>query len=297
MEIGSRRRRHIDAADIGVDGTVVFDVRGVPFKVLGQTILARPSTLLANLLDDIDSDASKPIFVDANPDRFNHILDWYQYGEMFVPAGCPIPAVLRDACFFLLPDAVKINGSSYAIRPASADTVRDATASVVIAAWPNFERYVEGLIRQVQDDLLRLAETAADPREAESDRFEIGGHNLMLFGSEFGYKEFELSKRHIRRNSSGQNVASWGWTDPANVCSEQRLWILAAELEKRGFACELSSTNTEGYPVCSAAIREGIRLRVRVPRDDTVAMTGSSGFRLAGVNTVNGRLRVSSRHE
>ena len=33
-------------------------------------------------LDDIDTDATEPLFVDTNPDRFEHILDWYSYEDM-----------------------------------------------------------------------------------------------------------------------------------------------------------------------------------------------------------------------
>ncbi|CAE8693652.1 unnamed protein product [Polarella glacialis] len=61
--------------------TVVFNVGGRHFEILALVIQRRPSTLLANLLDDIGTDSSQHIFVDANPDRFQYIVDWYRYGS------------------------------------------------------------------------------------------------------------------------------------------------------------------------------------------------------------------------
>jgi len=84
------------------DGTVVFDVGGRLFRVLRQTIQTRPSALLASLVDDLGTDSSRPMFIDANPDRFSYILDWYRYGEMFIPNDSTIEAVLRDARFFFV---------------------------------------------------------------------------------------------------------------------------------------------------------------------------------------------------
>mmetsp|Transcript_103597 Transcript_103597/g.200742 ORF Transcript_103597/g.200742 Transcript_103597/m.200742 type:complete len:269 (+) Transcript_103597:99-905(+) len=232
------------------DGTVVFDVRGVLFKVLSQTISARPSTLLANLLDDIGSDAGRPIFVDANPERFNHILDWYQYGEMFVPTGYPIPAVLRDARFFLLPDTLKINESTFVLRPTSAEQVTAAMTSVVTSSWPKFEQYVEDLIKQVKDCYTSNAESAARPEEEVlwNGEREIRGHTDagLLCQQQHGRKAavsraaaccktFVLAEAH----SYGYMQDHYRWSDSSNVCSQLRLWVLMAELAKRGFKCEL----------------------------------------------------------
>ncbi|CAE8641873.1 unnamed protein product, partial [Polarella glacialis] len=89
---------------------VVFNVGGRHFEILTHVIQRRPSTLLANLLDDIGTDSSQPIFVDASPDRFQHIVDWYRYGEMSLPSTCCKHALLRDARYFMLPDEVKMNG-------------------------------------------------------------------------------------------------------------------------------------------------------------------------------------------
>jgi len=99
-------------AEEASSGTVIFDVGGQHFKVLRQTVAARPDTLLATLIDDIGTDCGEPIFVDANPDRFGHILDWYRYGEMYAQEFV-IGALLRDAKFFLLPDIMRINGIAH----------------------------------------------------------------------------------------------------------------------------------------------------------------------------------------
>ena len=81
MEPAPKRQR----SGSGADGDkAVFNVGGRRFEVLSHLIQNRPSTLLASLLDDIGTDAAEPIYVEANPDRFAHILDWYRHGEMHV---------------------------------------------------------------------------------------------------------------------------------------------------------------------------------------------------------------------
>ena len=65
-------------------GTVEFDVGGETFKVLEQTIRAKPDTLLCTMLDDPGrpgpNQPSKPIFIEANAKLFPFILDWYRSG-------------------------------------------------------------------------------------------------------------------------------------------------------------------------------------------------------------------------
>ncbi len=64
--------------DSGPD-TVVFNVRGRMFEVLPELIRSKPTTMLAQLLEDVSTDVAEPMFIDANPGRFEHILDWYRY--------------------------------------------------------------------------------------------------------------------------------------------------------------------------------------------------------------------------
>ena len=67
-----------DASQAVADGIVTFDVGGEQFKVLEQSIRAKPETLLCTLLDDPErSDLGKPIFVNGDAKRFRYILDWY----------------------------------------------------------------------------------------------------------------------------------------------------------------------------------------------------------------------------
>jgi len=119
-------------------GTVVFDVSGWTFKVLRQTIESRPNTLLASLLGSVgaNSDCDDPIFVDANPERFVHILDWYRYNEMYVQEFA-VGGVLRDAKFFSLPDTVQINGISHAIKSSRAKGTHDEAFVVSIPEHPS----------------------------------------------------------------------------------------------------------------------------------------------------------------
>ena len=63
-------------------GIVAFNVGGETFKVLEQTVRAKPDTLLCTMLDDPartgKKQSSKPIFVEANAKLFPFILDWYR---------------------------------------------------------------------------------------------------------------------------------------------------------------------------------------------------------------------------
>jgi len=221
------------------NGVVTFDVGGTLFKVLAQTIVAHPSTLLASMLDDISVNPEKPVFVDANPERFGFILDWYRYGEMYAHVDGLIPALLRDACFFLLPDVVIVNGRSYALSPPASKPfpevkVRDAMTSCIVSSWPTFERYVDDLIKQVKDHYLALANTASVPRERDDGHEDALACSKEQLATEvFAPKEFVLS-------DWGNFTDSWvRWADPANVCTRERLWALIAELEIRGFECQL----------------------------------------------------------
>jgi len=223
----------------GQNGTVTFDVGGTLFKVLAQTILACPSTLLASMLEDISVNPEKPIFVDANPERFSFILDWYRYGEMYAHVDGLVPALLRDACFFLLPDVVIINGRSFTLRPPASKPfpalkVRDALTSCVTSSWPTFETYVDGLIKQVREHYMTLANVAAVPRQRDDGHEDALACSREQLATEvFAPKEFVLS-------DWGNFTDSWvRWADPANVCTRERLWVLVTELENRGFECQL----------------------------------------------------------
>jgi len=264
------------------DGVIIFDVGGKTFKVLGHTVLSRPSTLLASLVEDIGTNREQPIFVDANAERFSHILDWYRYGEMFVPKNYPIDAVLRDARFFLLPDEVMINGNRFWIQARTpekpkvpAESVRESLSASITAAWPTFEQYVEDLVAKVQEHYLALAASAAHPRplpDGFGDNGEIyaRGHEdaqgcmkSQLTGQVFRPCEFILSERGAQYSRFCGLDAWVHWLDQVNVCNKERLWVLIKELERRGFDCEL-------LPHDSCGSLQGCKLRVGLCLGDEV---------------------------
>jgi len=145
-------------------GAVNLNVRGQRFEVLPELILGKPETLLAQLLCDIGTDASKPIFVDANARRFEHILDWYRYGRMFVEEGPRLEAVLHDAMFFLLPDTVVINGrarttGSAHVGEMTADTAKGISKSYVdgvVGDWPDFDALFADVVHGVRGKVTEL---------------------------------------------------------------------------------------------------------------------------------------------
>mmetsp|Transcript_53833 Transcript_53833/g.99513 ORF Transcript_53833/g.99513 Transcript_53833/m.99513 type:complete len:324 (+) Transcript_53833:72-1043(+) len=90
--------------------TVTFDVGGDKYKVLEQTIRAKPDTLLCTLLDDIGrKDKAQAIFVDGNPKRFPYILDWYRFGSICIPRSIGMDEMRRECAYFQLPDDLKIS--------------------------------------------------------------------------------------------------------------------------------------------------------------------------------------------
>lgn len=290
MQTASKRLRHDGTTAEGADGTVVFDVGGRLFKVLRQTVEARPSTLLAILIDDLGTDANQHIFVHANPDRFAYILDWYRYGQMYVPTrDFPTEALLRDARFFLLPDTVKINGVTFSIRPSLVEEVRNEVINSVASGWPNFEQCLQDMLADVKTHFIHLGEGAANVRELPDST--VGWQIPYTKGHEdanpctkldlprfiFPPKEFRLSTReHVRL---GFRSGSWHrWLDPENIGSKGRLYLLVRELEKRGFSCNFKESTEEFV------------LQVGLGFD---LSPGSQRVHIAGVETHNGCLPVT----
>ena len=104
-------------------------------------------------------------------------------------------SILCDARFFLFPDYVKIDGTSYCICPGASNNAFDAVSSPVIDRWPQFEQYVNKIIAEVRSD----AEAAASAR---SD--VINGEVFSDFPSRS--KRFRLleSASHGRRASRAE---------------------------------------------------------------------------------------------
>jgi len=245
-------------------GTVVFNVGGRHYEVLRQTIEARPSALLASLLDDIGTDSAQPIFVDANPDRFAYILDWYRYGEIHLPADYPVMALLNDARFFLLPDSVNINGSPHGLRPALEDDhLRGAAISSVTKEWPTFEQYVTELIAEVRNELEALSERAKSVRD-DVHWYQCGVDTKQRFT----LSEYVSDRGQI-------------WRDHQNVCNEERLRVLVAELERRGFKCEVEGSGEYHSPLVLSVDLRGGKL--------WDACSGSGRAQFDGVEVARGR--------
>eukprot|EP00928_Gymnodinium_smaydae_P027404 TRINITY_DN21205_c0_g1_i3.p1 TRINITY_DN21205_c0_g1~~TRINITY_DN21205_c0_g1_i3.p1 ORF type:complete len:363 (+),score=68.28 TRINITY_DN21205_c0_g1_i3:71-1090(+) len=181
-------RRKADTPS-GHDGLVTFNAGGRLFEVLPNVIRRHGSTLLANLLDDIGTDRGRPVFVDTNPDRFPYILDWYRYGEMFVPKDVAIDALLRDARFLMLPDNIRINGEIHTVQGSVARSIQELLREKVLAKWPTFQAYVQTIVHETRQAANLLGE--------RSDEVETDG--LHSFGD--GFSEIasvaHSSLRHV----------------------------------------------------------------------------------------------------
>ena len=109
------QRRPSTVCDAAGDvSTVTFDVRGHLFKVLRKSVTRQPTTPLALHVASMKNNGH--VLIDANPERFSHILDWYVYGEIFC-SDASEKAVLRDCSFFQLGDVVVVNGTMKPVLP------------------------------------------------------------------------------------------------------------------------------------------------------------------------------------
>eukprot|EP00929_Paragymnodinium_shiwhaense_P042573 TRINITY_DN22012_c0_g1_i2.p1 TRINITY_DN22012_c0_g1~~TRINITY_DN22012_c0_g1_i2.p1 ORF type:complete len:308 (+),score=25.34 TRINITY_DN22012_c0_g1_i2:101-925(+) len=221
------------------DGTVVFDVGGQLFKTLRQTILRHPDTLLANLLEDIGAATTPdPVFVDANPCRFQHIMDWFRYGEMYVPRQWPLEGLLRDARYFLLPDKVKINGSWHSLMREDVRTeaeVRESVARSMKDAWPGFEEDFESILQQLRSD----AVSSARRRQDMSLNQHIAAKENLLHANLLDQSIVDLDCCCLGEEKGTSNFGRKLWRQQA--CNFERLRLLVAELERRGFECHITT--------------------------------------------------------
>eukprot|EP00928_Gymnodinium_smaydae_P068350 TRINITY_DN5145_c0_g1_i2.p1 TRINITY_DN5145_c0_g1~~TRINITY_DN5145_c0_g1_i2.p1 ORF type:complete len:301 (+),score=43.94 TRINITY_DN5145_c0_g1_i2:59-904(+) len=270
----SSKRRHIEMED---SGTVVFNVSGRHFEVLRQTIEARPSTLLAALLEDVGTDSKRPIFVDACPDRFGHILDWYRFGEMYVPEQqCPIQGLLREARFYLLPDIVRINGMSYSLRPGAANNAFDVAEAAIVDQWPGFEKYVEQVLSETQKELKALGEQSKTVKNLAAHQIALSQRNGQIPHDHFDMDK--LPKKSFIVASAHRSGHGYEWCDPENICNKERLQVMLAGLKKRGFDGEIVFASGD------------VQLRVGV--GTTASAPGQSGAKLDGVRGRDERLSV-----
>lgn len=270
MESKCKRESHSAEQCAGdAAGTAVFNVGGRHFEVLRQTVEARPTTLLALLLEEVGTAGDRPIFVDANPDRFSHILDWYRYGEMYMVEGCPVRGVLRDARFFLLPDAkIIINGTAhdlhseapalseaeatqeagaqsvktpeskasdgtpYETRLAVANAAYEAGAAAVKRHWPVFEECMGCVLAEVQVGLDNVG------KEAARGQKPLSGDGTWTPGEMH-------ADAHLVASIGLYDGSDGTWWEEQGVCSMTRCRVLQNELIKRGFLCEISDRSPD----------------------------------------------------
>eukprot|EP00927_Polykrikos_kofoidii_P040274 TRINITY_DN34463_c0_g1_i1.p1 TRINITY_DN34463_c0_g1~~TRINITY_DN34463_c0_g1_i1.p1 ORF type:complete len:286 (-),score=42.82 TRINITY_DN34463_c0_g1_i1:72-929(-) len=226
-----------------IHGTVTFDVRGRHVKVLPELIQTHSNTLLAQLLDDIGTDYSEPIFVDANPDRFSHILDWYRYGCMFLHSGDSIDALLHDAAFFMLPEQVIVDGierqTLHARVANNQETIRTTSAKLgaarlqqkfeveVIKQWPEFQAVFEEKVQQIEKQLLTWASMPGEELHAIAKDF-LRNNRCRAPALEFRTLE-----------SCATIPVCWAGEGAGGICSMERLRLLASKLTSAGYNCSL----------------------------------------------------------
>mmetsp|Transcript_102883 Transcript_102883/g.314757 ORF Transcript_102883/g.314757 Transcript_102883/m.314757 type:complete len:296 (-) Transcript_102883:62-949(-) len=204
---------------------IIFDARGRIFKVLPSLILSQPDTLLSQLVEDVGTDISRPIFVDVNGDRFEHFLDWYRYGEMFPPQGTPVAAILRDAAYLLLPDAVVVNGVSHAViagdvatRRTVAQDIHQSFVADVVKRWPGFDNFLQEHL----DDIRAYFQHRSGTSDKRSEKPEYNADS-------------RFEKRLL--------IFSCGWRFPEHIFNMDRARAFVAKLQQCGFECEISFAN------------------------------------------------------
>jgi len=93
---------------------VAINVGGSRFETTRDTILQFPDSMLALMLSDplvqgLHSPSTSEVFIDANPEQFPKILDYYRYGRIEAPRHESDRAVLISLANFLgLVDLVDI---------------------------------------------------------------------------------------------------------------------------------------------------------------------------------------------
>lgn len=189
----------------------IFDIGGRTFSLAAKFITAWPGTQLAQLVRSGTPGA--PICVDAPSDRFAYILDWYRYGEIYVPQGVSVAAVLQDARVLQLPEDLVVNGTVRSTRPNTAERVGRQLIDLVIRRWHGYRGFFSSTLTKIDDHFQSLAVDDTGSDEA----YDFQPFIFPLFGDDV-----------------------WLSTD---VCSGTRARVLALKLEERGYLCQFSETD------------------------------------------------------
>lgn len=200
---------------------VAFDVGGTIFKVSAKLIRTKPSTLLAQLLNDAAS-TSEPMFVDAAPERFSYLLDWYRYGEINVPRYVPVASLLRDAEYFNLPSELIVNGVLRNTCPNVAQRVGRDLLETVTRRWAGFSNFFTRLVDDIREHFRHVGEESCGPRagdeEDQAEAYDFPPFVIPIYGDA-------------------------GWIDEQHINSAQRARALALKLEERGFVCDFTEAD------------------------------------------------------
>eukprot|EP00927_Polykrikos_kofoidii_P049601 TRINITY_DN4363_c1_g1_i1.p1 TRINITY_DN4363_c1_g1~~TRINITY_DN4363_c1_g1_i1.p1 ORF type:complete len:286 (-),score=33.65 TRINITY_DN4363_c1_g1_i1:92-949(-) len=237
----------------GLLGTVTFDVRGQHIKVLPELFARQPDTLLPQLVDDVGTNSTEPIFVDANPERFAHILDWYRYGRMFLHSGVSAEALLHDAAFFLLPDTVIVDGVERQVLRSNGDNQEGVIESALpdVGAGRLQQQWETGMLKRWPefDDVLRS--TVEEIEEQLYDVVHMSGQEMVQHRDSYGrLRDFDA----LEAGATIQVV--WEQQDAGGICCRERLRLLLMRLEAAGYNYHVHETSY-GY----------VDLRITIPSD------------------------------
>jgi len=189
---------------------VAFDVGGKKFKVL-TSVVKQKGGLLTELLEQTKQ-AEGAIFIDASPERFPFILDWYRHGQMFIPNNTPVAAALSEARFFKLPQEVIINGVLRSTDPDDGNAASRDVIKKVISQWPSFSSCLKRTLTAIRDHFHHLAAASANASQNgdAEEAYDFRPFSIALYGER-------------------------GWVDERDLCSPGRARVLAMKLEERGY--------------------------------------------------------------
>jgi len=170
-----------------------------------------------------DAGISLNVPVDVCPDRFRLILDWYRYGEIWVPATLATEAVLKDAARLELPEEIVVNGTLRSTRAVSAKQVGRTLIAGVVNRWPGFRAFFTQTLNQIDQHFLSAASSSSTSVAANDDE-------AAAAEEAFDFPRFVLP------------LFREGWVTPTQVCSAARARVLALKLEELGYLCEFSDS-------------------------------------------------------
>mmetsp|Transcript_18830 Transcript_18830/g.47252 ORF Transcript_18830/g.47252 Transcript_18830/m.47252 type:complete len:283 (+) Transcript_18830:95-943(+) len=231
-----------------------LDVGGQIFKVSAALLRSKPSTLLAQLIDGASGandeprsappNGGRPIFVDAAPERFTCILDWYRYGEIHVPRSLPVAAVLQDAKRFQLPHDIVVNGVSRSVGPNIAQKVGRDLMENVVRRWPGFAVYLTKLLDSIREHFQAVGEASGakpgsaghqrPPRTMAADQEDAGAGGVGEEGEEEEEEAYDFPPFVLPLYDET------GWVDKQHVCTAARARALALRIEERGYCCDFT---------------------------------------------------------